>query len=585
MKTVRILLFLGLLVVIYPAFSQDTEDLADTTYVYGMKHFRIGEVATAATYFEKVVALRSQTDSSRLVNTFSNLGRCYADMGKKEQAWACYQAALRVSKKFNNEKGLAYLYNNMGIQEEEQGNMDKSLEYFSTGLIYAEKIGNKGAEALCHESLGIAYGSNGNYPASKMHLMKALEIYEKAGESVMMVTLLGNLGSLAKEQNNYAEAADWFEKAKITARRNQNFSAIVESSASEAEMLLEQKENKAALQTLLESRPFLDSVQFLPVLSNYYEALTDAYLADNDWENAFEANDRYYVFRDSLFSNEQKQALSELRTKYEVAQKDLELSVNKSIIEKQRFIQWALLLGLLLVGVAAFIWWRAFRNKSRLNRLIKKEKQRSDELLLNILPGAVAEELKNNNRVEARRFEQVTVICTDFQDFTGIANVLSPEELVQLLDEYFQAFDTITTKFGVEKIKTMGDAYMCAGGLPDPSEGAPVAVMQAAIAMRDFVIDLRNKKMQQGLPFFNCRIGVHTGPVIAGIVGSKKFVYDIWGDTVNTATRMEQYGAIDKINVSEATHELLNGVEGMNFDYRGVLEVKGKGGTGMYFVQ
>lgn len=585
MKTVRILLFLGLLVVIYPAFSQDTEDLADTTYVYGMKHFRIGEVATAATYFEKVVALRSQTDSSRLVNTFSNLGRCYADMGKKEQAWACYQAALRVSKKFNNEKGLAYLYNNMGILEEEQGNMDKSLEYFSTGLIYAEKIGNKGAEALCHESLGIAYGSNGNYPASKMHLMKALEIYEKAGESVMMVTLLGNLGSLAKEQNNYAEAADWFEKAKITARRNQNFSAIVESSASEAEMLLEQKENKAALQTLLESRPFLDSVQFLPVLSNYYEALTDAYLADNDWENAFEANDRYYVFRDSLFSNEQKQALSELRTKYEVAQKDLELSVNKSIIEKQRFIQWALLLGLLLVGVAAFIWWRAFRNKSRLNRLIKKEKQRSDELLLNILPGAVAEELKNNNRVEARRFEQVTVICTDFQDFTGIANVLSPEELVQLLDEYFQAFDTITTKFGVEKIKTMGDAYMCAGGLPDPSEGAPVAVMQAAIAMRDFVIDLRNKKMQQGLPFFNCRIGVHTGPVIAGIVGSKKFVYDIWGDTVNTATRMEQYGAIDKINVSEATHELLNGVEGMNFDYRGVLEVKGKGGTGMYFVQ
>lgn len=585
MKTVRILLFLGLLVVIYPAFSQDTEALADTTYVYGMKHFRIGEVATAATYFEKVVALRSQTDSSRLVNTFSNLGRCYADMGKKEQAWACYQAALRVSKKFNNEKGLAYLYNNMGILEEEQGNMDKSLEYFSTGLIYAEKIGNKGAEALCHESLGIAYGSNGNYPASKMHLMKALEIYEKAGESVMMVTLLGNLGSLAKEQNNYAEAADWFEKAKITARRNQNFSAIVESSASEAEMLLEQKENKAALQTLLESRPFLDSVQFLPVLSNYYEALTDAYLADNDWENAFEANDRYYVFRDSLFSNEQKQALSELRTKYEVAQKDLELSVNKSIIEKQRFIQWALLLGLLLVGVAAFIWWRAFRNKSRLNRLIKKEKQRSDELLLNILPGAVAEELKNNNRVEARRFEQVTVICTDFQDFTGIANVLSPEELVQLLDEYFQAFDTITTKFGVEKIKTMGDAYMCAGGLPDPSEGAPVAVMQAAIAMRDFVIDLRNKKMQQGLPFFNCRIGVHTGPVIAGIVGSKKFVYDIWGDTVNTATRMEQYGAIDKINVSEATHELLNGVEGMNFDYRGVLEVKGKGGTGMYFVQ
>jgi len=197
----------------------------------------------------------------------------------------------------------------------------------------------------------------------------------------------------------------------------------------------------------------------------------------------------------------------------------------------------------------------------------------------------VAEELKTNNAVVARRFENATVLCTDFQDFTGIVSRLRPEQLVQLLDEYFRGFDDITTKFGIEKIKTMGDAYMCVGGLPDASAGTSVHVLRAALAMRDWVNTINKRNMADGKPYFHCRIGLHVGPVVAGIVGKKKFVYDIWGDTVNTATRMEQYGAIDEVNISNTVFQVVVEEPGFQFEYRGEIEVKGKGKLGMYFAR
>jgi class 3 adenylate cyclase len=156
---------------------------------------------------------------------------------------------------------------------------------------------------------------------------------------------------------------------------------------------------------------------------------------------------------------------------------------------------------------------------------------------------------------------------------------------VKLLDEYFRGFDEITTRFGIEKIKTMGDAYMCTGGLPDPAVGTPAETLRTALAMRNLVTEMGERKSAAGEPYFNCRIGLHTGPVVAGIVGQKKFVYDIWGDTVNTATRMEQYGAVGEVNLSSTTQQLLADDEQFQFEYRGEIEVKGKGKIGMYFAR
>ena len=166
-----------------------------------------------------------------------------------------------------------------------------------------------------------------------------------------------------------------------------------------------------------------------------------------------------------------------------------------------------------------------------------------------------------------------------------MSEMLSPKELVNDLNDCFSEFDKITSKFGIEKIKTIGDAYMAAGGLPTPNDTHPIDVIKAAFEMRDFVEAGKGSKIDAGLPYFEIRIGVHTGPVVAGIVGVKKFQYDIWGDTVNTASRMESSGEVGQVNISEATYDLVKDNSDFSFTSRGKIEAKGKGEMEMYFVE
>ncbi|MEQ1744650.1 MAG: adenylate/guanylate cyclase domain-containing protein [Saprospiraceae bacterium] len=219
----------------------------------------------------------------------------------------------------------------------------------------------------------------------------------------------------------------------------------------------------------------------------------------------------------------------------------------------------------------------------RQNVVLSKEKQKSDSLLLNILPFDTAEELKETGRAEAKRYEQVTVMFTDFQNFTQVAERLAPEELVALINHYFSAFDRIIGAYRIEKIKTIGDAYLCVGGLPEPNTTHPEDVVSAAFDILDFVQTEKAQRSESGLPFFDLRIGIHTGPVVAGIVGITKFAYDIWGDTVNIAARMESSGVVGKVNVSETTCQLVR--ERFRCTSRGKIEAKNKGEVQMYFVE
>lgn len=215
--------------------------------------------------------------------------------------------------------------------------------------------------------------------------------------------------------------------------------------------------------------------------------------------------------------------------------------------------------------------------------IIESEHKRSEELLLNILPAQVAEELKTKGEADARLFNEVTVLFTDFKGFTAMSEQLSPKELVRDIHECFSVFDEIAQRHGIEKIKTIGDAYMAAGGVPVNNETHATNVVQAALEIRDFIEKGKALKIAIGKPYFEIRIGIHTGPVVAGIVGIKKFQYDIWGDTVNTASRMESSGEVGKVNISQTTYELVKNE--FNCSYRGEIEAKGKGPLRMYFAE
>jgi class 3 adenylate cyclase len=214
---------------------------------------------------------------------------------------------------------------------------------------------------------------------------------------------------------------------------------------------------------------------------------------------------------------------------------------------------------------------------------LREEKKKSDDLLLNILPSEIAEELKQKGSALARDYEKVTVMFTDFKDFTKISEQLSPAELVKEIDICFRAFDEIIQKHGIEKIKTIGDAYMCVGGLPVPDKNHALNTVKAALEIRDFMNKHNQQKTEKGEHLFRIRIGIHTGSVVAGIVGVKKFAYDIWGDTVNIAARIESSGEPDKINISGSTYELIK--DNFIFTYRGKIEAKNKGQIDMYFVE
>lgn len=209
--------------------------------------------------------------------------------------------------------------------------------------------------------------------------------------------------------------------------------------------------------------------------------------------------------------------------------------------------------------------------------------ERRQDVMRSALPAEVANELKHKGQAEAKQIDEVTVLFTDFKGFTQIAEKLSPKQLVAEINECFSVFDHIMQRHGVEKIKTIGDAYMAAGGLPTPNATHPVDVVQAALEIQEYMLEHKMKKEAAGELFFEIRIGIHTGSVVAGIVGVKKFAYDIWGDTVNTASRMESIGEAGKVNISGSTYELVK--DKFACHYRGKVTAKGKGEMDMYFVE
>jgi class 3 adenylate cyclase len=275
--------------------------------------------------------------------------------------------------------------------------------------------------------------------------------------------------------------------------------------------------------------------------------------------------------------------------------KELEVNQKEMELQSQKTQKYFLLSFVAILLALAFVLFNLYKTKQRTAKelaqkteIIIAEKKRSDELLLNILPLQTANELKANGKAIARDYEMVTVLFTDFKDFTVVSEKLSPKDLVDVIDMCYSEFDNIIDKYQIEKIKTIGDAYLCASGiahdnLPSKTQHNPSNVINAALEIIDYMSAMYEKRSAEGKPFFRIRIGIHSGPLVAGVVGRRKFAYDIWGDTVNTAARMEQNSEPGKVNVSATTYNMVK--SDYHFIHRGKIEAKNKGQIDMYFVE
>jgi adenylate cyclase len=332
-------------------------------------------------------------------------------------------------------------------------------------------------------------------------------------------------------------------------------------------------------------------------LKDAYENLAEVNAAMNNFKAAYRNEVLFKQVYDTIYNKENEKKLTQLQMQYDFDKKQDSTQaeqvrrddVSHEVIKRQKQLKNAFIVGFVLLCLLALILYNRFRLKRKANlaleeknQIISHEKLRSDNLLLNILPEEVAEELKNNGKIEAKEFESVTVMFTDFKDFTKISEQLTASQLVTEIDACFSAFDNIVAKYNIEKIKTIGDSYMCVGGLPKWSSNHAEDTVRAAIEIREFMLKHNNTKRANGEIPFEIRIGINTGHVVAGIVGIKKFAYDIWGDTVNLASRMESSSEPGKVNISGSTYELVK--HKFQCEHRGKIMTKSKGEVEMYFV-
>jgi len=525
--------------------------MANTTIAMGIIYYDQGNALISLKLFEQALDMISKTDDVRVIGRINNnIGVIYHEQGNYNLAMEYFNRALNLFERISEKRGMASSLNNIGDLYASQNNFDEALAYNFQSLEIRELLDDKRGMANCYNVIGDNYNEQGNQTEALKYYIMSAEIREKLGEKRAMSRVYGNIGNLFLEQDNYNEGTNWCTKAK------------------ELSMEIGAKmEEKDACLCLYKAFKALEQ----PKLAlTYFERAADIEQELKVEETArtlqkFEF--KKIILQDSL-RKEKEKLIIEQRHREEVSQKN-----------KQRNI--FLFSGLAVLAMAGGLFSRLrYIRKSR--AIIQKEKDRSDKLLLNILPAETAEELKIHGAVKAQQFDMATVMFTDFKGFTFMSEKLSAQELVSEIDFCFKAFDEIILKHKLEKIKTIGDAYMCAGGLPVANTTNPIDVVRAAIDIRDFMLNLKQKRQAEDNEYLEVRIGIHSGPVIAGVVGTCKFQYDIWGDTVNTAARMESSGEVGQVNISQNTFDLVK--EHFNCTHRGKIKAKNKGSIDMYFV-
>jgi class 3 adenylate cyclase len=529
------------------------------------------------------------------------------------------------------EKNYLYLhrgYYQKGNKYRLIGDLNKSLDaFFKSGeaAVKAKFIAGEGASYM---SVADVYSVMGNADNAEMYYNKAIRLLRKTSDSVSLASALLNAGDEYSKNKKYDTALRYFKESGVIFRQVNYLIGTAYTTGNIGMVYAEQGKDDLAKEKIGTAIKILEELKDYYAISEYLTYMSDIYLKQNNWKTSLTYAERslelaqkyglkdqisnsnlklselyqkagnlgkslkYYkdhiAYRDSVTNIKSVQQMADLRTNYEVSQKQIEVDllekdseIQKLKEKRQKNIIYATVISLFLIFLLALGLYRRYKFIKKTNRIIEEERNRSDSLLLNILPEETAHELKQSGKVRAKRFESVTVLFTDFEGFTQYAEKLSPEKLVESVDFYFSKFDAIIEKYGLEKIKTVGDAYMCAGGLPFPTSDHANKMVLAAFEIAEFVTESKRWNTLNQTRF-EIRIGISTGPVVAGVVGTKKFAYDIWGDTVNIASRMESNSVPGKINISESTYDIIKG--SFECEYRGEIEVKNKGMMKMYFV-
>ena len=552
----------------------------------GFLYFRQNKHAKALDYYSQCIAMYKESGNKKgIAQALNDAGLIYKNLGKNDKALDYYIRSLAIQKEIGNKRGIAQSLNNIGIIYKVQGKIVEALDHYTQSIAIAKEIGDKKQISNALNNIGLIYLDQRKHAEALDYFTQSLAIQKEISNKRGKADILNNIGLTYQAQDKHAEALDYHNKSMAIQKEIGNKSGIATSLINMGEINLSQGNYAEALDYCIRGLKLAQEVGVPERIQGAAKVLKEIYKKQNKGMLALEMFELEIQMRDSITSEEVTKQIAQAESRAEFEKELLikEHAHEKEVNEKKQTRNYALGGGFIALLMAGGTFGR-LRYVRKSKAALQVEKDRSENLLLNILPADIAEELKVHGKAEARDFDMVNILFTDFKSFTETSSKLSAQELVYEINTCFEAFDGIMGKYNIEKIKTIGDAYMAAGGLPVPTDDSVKNTVLAALEMQEFIIKRKAEMDAGGKPAFEMRVGVHTGPVVAGIVGVKKFQYDIWGDTVNTASRMESSGEVGKVNISEASYELLKDDPEFTFESRGKIEAKGKGEINMYFV-
>lgn len=517
----------------------------------GAVYFNYGNDAKAIEFYLKTLKVADEIgDSLRMATILNNIGAVYFNKkATQDMALNYYLRAYKISELINNLDAIGTSAVNAGGYYLEKKNADSALYYFNVSLNVLEQSATGDVSYVLH-SIGSAYAVKKDFFQAKKYLDEAFDLAKNNNNQLNMTLSLIALGNTKVDEGDYRAAINYFKQAEVLA-----------------------KEIGVNYQ-----------------LETTFESLAQSYAAISEFEQAFQYQKLFSEIKDTLYNAENDKNIERLQFNFDIDKKQGQIDLltkDKAIqaldLKRQKLMKNAVGVTGILILLLAIGLFNRYKFIRKTNKIINEEKALSDKLLLNILPEETAAELKEKGSATSKYYEMVSVLFTDFKGFTKIAEKLTPQELVEELNLCFKEFDRITEKYNIEKIKTIGDAYMCAGGIPVANNTNAYDVVRAGLEIKQFMEKLREERKALGKDYWELRIGIHTGSVIAGVVGTHKFAYDIWGDAVNTASRMESSGVPGEVNISGSTYELI--MDKFKCTYRGKIGAKNKGEIDMYFVE
>jgi len=570
------------------AVNASSTKQAEIHSLLGEYHNRYGEYEQSLNHYKIALDLLQQISTS---NTNSvgqtKLNICIANwrLGVLDNALQSCLEALRIFDKNNDQQGYANALHNIGIVYDYLGNYDLALENHHRALEIRTKLNDKKGIADSLNSIGIIHNLTKHYQKALEFYRQSLSLRKTFGDSQGIAQSLNNVGVVLRILKEYSQSLEYlYESLKVREQAGDKYEAA-NTLNNIGEVYIELKNYKKAEEVLRKGLKLAKEADAKEIMRENYEFLSILYEKNGEYERALEYFKQSSDLRKQIFDKELSKKIAEQNAKYESEKrkKEIELlkkenNIKELELDKQKLHQNFLIAGFIFVFVLLFFSYSRYNIKKKAHEAISLEKEKADRLLRNILPVRVAADLKETGKTQPESFDNVTVYFSDIAGFTNISSTLEPKVLISELNELFTAFDNIIERNHCERVKTIGDAYLCVCGMPEENLNHAFNMVKSATEILDYLRERNNTHYLQ----WHIRIGIHTGKVVGGVVGVKKYIYDVFGDTINTASRMETHSAPMRINLSETTYELVK--DQFPCIARGLVPVKGKGEMKMFFL-